>query len=93
MKQQGATKAIGGYAIYDFVCEGCGAVGDLSVPEDLHETFGCIEGVHWQSAASFHGRSDRARQRSAAVQRRPRAGVPLPVLQGLPCRHPGGVLI
>src|SRR5579872_16983 len=49
-----AAKVLGeGKVIYDYVCEGCGAVGELGVSTDIHAPFGCPEGcgatyIQWQ---------------------------------------------
>ncbi len=47
MKQQRSTgvKVIEGkkQALYDFVCPGCDCAGELGVPLDTHNPFGCPE--------------------------------------------------
>jgi hypothetical protein len=44
MNSQFAREVKDGVAKYAFVCEGCGAIGDLGVPLDTTGTFGCPEG-------------------------------------------------
>jgi hypothetical protein len=43
MKAQICREVKDGKAFYDFVCEGCGAEGNLGIPTDLAGTFGCPE--------------------------------------------------
>jgi hypothetical protein len=43
-----------GHAHYDYVCEGCGAEGDIGIPLDEHGTLGCPEGcgatyIQWKN--------------------------------------------